>query len=119
MIGFPVGHMTLEQQNVLVEGPVQSQLAHQLMQGTDSTAADGPGSFGNLVVDVGVFEHGFGLVLILLSHQTGFKILLVTKADFVVSFIHLKCAPFGCISNIQVPITTNNDTHFRHICNFS
>jgi hypothetical protein len=39
--------------------------------------------------------------------------LLVTEVDFVVSFVHLECAPFGCSGNITVPIITNSDAHFR------
>jgi hypothetical protein len=37
--------------------------------------------------------------------------LLVTEVDFVVSFIHLECAPFGYIGYVQVPIITNNEAH--------
>jgi len=48
-----------------------------------------------------------------LSYQSAVEILLVTEVDFVVSFIHLKCAPFGCIGYLQVPIITNSDAHFR------
>jgi hypothetical protein len=99
MIGFPVGYMTLEQKDVFVYGSVQPQFAHQLMQRADPTVADGTGSSRDLVMNVGVFEHGFRLILILLSHQSAFEILLVTEDDFVVSFIHLKCAPWGYISN--------------------
>jgi hypothetical protein len=38
----------------------------------------------------------------LLSFQPAVKILLVSEGDFVVSFSHLKCAPFGCRSNCKV-----------------
>jgi len=70
-------------------------------------------------VHIGIFEYGIGLVLVLLSYEPGIKILLVTEEDFVVSFIHLKCAPFGCIGYLQVPIITNNDAHFRAIFKLS
>jgi hypothetical protein len=46
------------------------------------------------------------------------KISLVSVQDFVVSFVHLECAPFGCSSNIQVPITINNDAHSRFVSPF-
>jgi hypothetical protein len=62
---------------------------------------------------IGIFKHGIGLVIILLSYQAGVKILLVTGVDFVVSFIHLECAPFGCIGSTQCPIITNNEAHSR------
>jgi hypothetical protein len=39
--------------------------------------------------------------------------LLVSEVDFVVSFVHLECAPFGCVGYLQTPITTNNDAHSR------
>ncbi len=78
------------------------------MQGADSTETDCPGSFCNLIVDVGVFEHRIGLVFKLLSHQAGIEILLVTEADLVASFIHMECAPFNCILVMQIPIITNN-----------
>jgi hypothetical protein len=64
-------------------------------------------------MDIGIFKHGIGLVIILLSYQAGVKILLVTGVDFVVSFIHLECAPFGCIGYTQYPIITINEAHFR------
>jgi hypothetical protein len=107
--------MDLQQHDIFVDCPVQSQFAHQFVQGADSTATDRPGSFGNVIVDVGVFEHGAELVFILFSYQPGIEILLVTEEDFVVSFVHLKCAPFGCIGYIQFPIITNSDAHFSTI----
>jgi hypothetical protein len=84
----------------------------------DTAAADGTRILGDLVVDVGVFEHGVGLIFELLPFQTGFKILLVSKVDFLVSFIHLECAPFDCSSNIQCPITINYDAHSRSVSPF-
>jgi hypothetical protein len=81
------------------------------VHGADSTATDSSGSFGYLIVNVGVFEHGVGPILVLLSCQPSIEILLVTEKDFVVSFIHLECAPFGYISNMQVPIIPNNEAH--------
>jgi hypothetical protein len=89
------------------------------VQGADPAETDCPGSFGNLIVDVGIFEHRIGLILILLSYQPGVEIFLVTKIDFVVSFIHLECAPLGCIGYLQYPIITNSDAHSRVICKFS
>jgi len=49
------------------------------MHGADSTATDSSGSFGYLIMDVGVFEHGIGLILVLLSCQRGIEILLATE----------------------------------------
>jgi hypothetical protein len=89
------------------------------MHGADSSETDRPDPFGYLIVGVGVFEHGIGLIFILFSYQPGAEIFLVTEVDFVVSFIHLKCAPFGCIGYLQVPIITNNDAHFRPIYKLS
>jgi hypothetical protein len=111
--------MTLQQKNVFVNLPVQSQLAHQFVHGADSTETDRPGFIGDLILDVGIFEHEIGLVLVLLSYEPGIKILLVTEDDFVVSFIHLECAPFGCSGYFNVPIITNSDAHFRVIIKFS
>ena len=45
--------------------------------------------------------------------QPGIKIMLVTKVDFVVSFVHLECAPFGFSGYLQYPIITSNDAHVR------
>jgi hypothetical protein len=103
----------LEQDNIPVDCLIQSQPAYQLVHGPNASAANGTRSLGNLVVDVRVFEHGVGLVWILLAFQSGFKILLVSEVDFVVSFVHLECAPFGCVGYLQTPITTNNDAHSR------
>ena len=119
MIRFPVRHMDLQQRDVFIDRPVQFQLAHQLVHSANPTKTDCPGSFGNLTVDVGVFEHRIGLVLILFSHQPGIEILLVTEVDSVISFIHLECAPFGCIGYLQYPIITNSDTYSRPFCKFS
>jgi hypothetical protein len=63
VIGFPARHMALQQQDIFVDGPVQLQLAHQFVQGADSAGTVGPGPFGDLIVNVGVLEHGIGLVL--------------------------------------------------------
>src|SRR5690606_21653594 len=65
-----------------------------------------------------ILEHSVGLVFVLLSYQSGFEVLLVTEVDFVVSFIHLECAPFGCIGYLQVPIITNNEAHSIHFLPF-
>ena len=111
--------MDLQQRDVFIDRPVQFQFAYQLVQGADPTETDCPGSFGDLIVEVGIFEHRIGLIFILLSYQPGVEIFLVTKIDFVVSFIHLECAPFGCSGNINVPIITNSDAHFRVICKLS
>lgn len=82
------------------------------MQGTYFTVTDSSGPVGNLIMDAGVFEYGIGLIRVLFSNQSDFKISLVTKVDFVVSLIHLKCA-LGCyISIFLVPIITNNNAHF-------
>jgi hypothetical protein len=89
------------------------------VQRPDPAETDGPGPFGDLIVDVGVFEHGLGLVFKLLSHQSGFEILLVTEVGFVVSFIHLECAPFGCIMVLQIPIIPNNGAYSRVFYHFS
>jgi hypothetical protein len=105
--------VALQQYNIFVDRFVQSQFAHQFVKGSDPAEADCLGSFGNLIMNAGILEHGIALILILSSHQPGFEILLVTEVGFVVFFIHLKCAPFGCIGNIQVPIITNSDAHFR------
>jgi hypothetical protein len=107
--------MAIKQRDVLVDLLVQFQLAHQFVQGTDSAETDGSNSFGDLVVNVGVLEHGIGLILVLLSYQPGLHILLVTDMDFVVSFINLKCAPFGYISYMIFPIILISDAHFRAI----
>jgi hypothetical protein len=69
-------------------------------------------------MDVRVFEHGIGLVRILLPFQSGIKILLVSEVDFVVSFVHLECAPFGCSGYMQYPIITNNEAHSRVVSHF-
>jgi hypothetical protein len=111
--------MDLQQHDVFADRPVQSQLARQFMQGAYSTETDCPCSISDLIVDVGIFEDSIGLVLVLLSYQPGVEILLVTEEDFVVSFVHLECAPFGCIGYIQFPIITNSDAHFRTIFKFS
>ncbi|MBZ5497859.1 MAG: hypothetical protein LAP85_15755, partial [Acidobacteriia bacterium] len=37
---------------------------------------------------------------------------------FVVSFVHLECAPFGCISYMLIPIITNNEAHSRVVSAF-
>jgi hypothetical protein len=47
------------------------------------------------------------------------EILLVTEVDSVVSFIHLECAPYGCIGYLLFPIITNSDAHSRPICKYS
>jgi len=111
--------MTLQRRDVFVDRPIQFQLRHQLVQGADPAKTDGPGSFGDLIVDVGVFEHGIGLIFILLSYQSGFEILLVTEVDFVVSFIHPKCAPYGSSGNMLIPIIPNSDAHIRLAFKFS
>ena len=80
---------------VFVDRPIQSQFAHQLVHGTDASEPDRSGSFRYLVMDVGISEHGIGLILVGFSSQPNPKILLVTKVCFVVSFVHLKCAPLG------------------------
>jgi len=95
MIRFPVGHMAPKKPYVFVDRPIQSQFAHQLVHGTDASEPDRSGSFRYLVMDVGISEHGIGLILVGFSSQPNPKILLVTKVCFVVSFVHLKCAPLG------------------------
>jgi hypothetical protein len=88
------------------------------VHGPNASTANGTRSLGNLVVDVRVFEHGVSLVWILLPFQPDFKILLVSEVDFVVSFVHLECAPFGCIGYLQIPTITNNDAHSRVVSPF-
>ena len=88
---------------------IQSQLAHKLVHDPDTATTNGTRSFGNLVVSVGVFEHRRWLILELLPFQPRFKILLVSEVGFMVSFVHLECAPIDCTSYMQSPITTNND----------
>jgi hypothetical protein len=69
-------------------------------------------------VEVEVFEHRIGLVLKLFSNQPHIDILLVTEVDSVVSFIHLECAPFGCIGYLQYPIVTIT-MHIPGLCESS
>jgi hypothetical protein len=91
----------LEQDDVLVYCLVQSQVAHELVHGTDSAKSDGSGLFSTLVPNIRVPEHRAGLIVKPLSIQPGFEIPLVSEEDFVVSFIRLKCAPFGCDRNLD------------------
>jgi hypothetical protein len=118
MIRFPVRNVGLEQNDVLVDCLIQSQFAHELVHGPDAAAANRSQSRRYLAVDVGIFEHGVGLIRILLPRQSGFEILLVSKVDFVVSFVQLECAPFGYVGYLQTPITTNNDAHSRVVSPF-
>jgi hypothetical protein len=80
---------------------------------TDAAATNGAYPLGYLVEDIAALEHWFGLILELLSLNSFLKISLVTAQDFMVSFVRLECAPFDCSSNIQLPITINNDAHSR------
>jgi hypothetical protein len=100
----------LEQNDIPVDRVIQSQPTNQLVHGPNAPTADRTRSLGDLVVDVGIFEHRVGLVWVLLPFQSGFKILLVSEVDFVVSFVHLECAPFGGIGFCKFllqPITTH------------
>jgi len=47
-----------------------------------------------LVMYVGSFENRLHLVFVVFPLQTNSKILLVSEVDFVVSYIHLECAPY-------------------------
>jgi hypothetical protein len=85
---------------------------------TDTAEPNCAGSPGDLILAVAVFEPRVRLILELLPHQPGFKILLVSEVDFVVSFIHLECAPFDCIVNMLIPITINNGACFRLFSTF-
>jgi hypothetical protein len=97
-----------EQHDVLVDGSIQSQLTNQLVQGADASAPYGARSLGNLKVNVRILEHAIRLVGILLPFQSGFKILLVSEVYFIISFVHLECAPFCRSGYSQFPITINN-----------
>jgi hypothetical protein len=103
--------MMFQQHSIVVDCPVQSQLAHQFVHGAYPSETNGAGSFGDLIVNVGVFEHRIGWIFILSSDQSGVQISLVTEEDFVVSFVRLECAPYGYISKSQVPIIANIDAH--------
>jgi hypothetical protein len=107
--------MNLQQRNIVVDRPVQSKFACRFVESPDSTEDDCPGSIGDLVVNVGVFEHRVGLVLVVLPYHPGLEILLATKVCFMASFIHLKRAPLGHIGYMLIPIIPSNDAHFRFI----
>jgi hypothetical protein len=85
------------------------------MDGSNTPVTDRANSLGNLVVNIRVLEHRLRLALEVLSLNPFFKILLVSLQDFVVSFVHLECAPLGCSRNIKGPITINNDAHSRSV----
>jgi len=53
------------------------------------------------------------------AYQSRFEILLVTEAGFVVSLIHLECAPIGCIGYLQIPIMSSKDAHSGAFFRFS
>ena len=52
--------------------------------------------FRHLKDDIASLENRLGLIFELFPLEPLGKFLLVTTQDFVVSFVHLECAPFGC-----------------------
>jgi len=108
--------VTFQKFEVFVDGSVQSQPAYKRMHRANAAKTNGseppynPPASGTtlyivmifngsrsiryLVMYVGSFEHDIRLVFVAFSFQTNFKILLVSAADSVVSYIHLECAPY-------------------------
>jgi hypothetical protein len=105
--------VVLQQADVAVYRVVQPEPADELVNGANTAMTDSAGPLRDFIDNVRLFEHRFGLILELLPLEPGFKILLVSEVDVMVSFFHLECAPVGCVRKTQIPITTNNDAHSR------
>src|SRR5439155_19470865 len=82
----------------------------QLVDRPDTTIADRPCSFGNHISDIGVLKHRLRLVVKVFSLKSFLEISLVSLQNFVVSFVHLECAPLIVVVTCKFllqPITTH------------
>jgi len=64
------------------------------MHRSNAAKTNGASSISYLVMYVFSFENRFRLVLVVFPLQMFFKILLVFQVGFMVSYIHLECAPY-------------------------
>src|SRR2546426_7275513 len=102
--------MKLEQLHIAVDRAIQLQSADQLVDRPDTTIADRPCSFGNHISDIGVLKHRLRLVVKVFSLKSFLEISLVSLQNFVVSFVHLECAPLIVVVTCKFllqPITTH------------
>src|SRR5438876_669786 len=110
VVRFVIRHMKLEQLHIAVDRAIQLQSADQLVDRPDTTIADRPCSFGNHISDIGVLKHRLRLVVKVFSLKSFLEISLVSLQNFVVSFVHLECAPLIVVVTCKFllqPITTH------------